>query len=73
MSTKPPTFEDAVNEIQRIISNIENGELTLKQSIEAFDRGRQLLEFCQNELKQAQTTIEIYEQNASSALEHDDV
>ena len=50
----PLSFERALAELEAIVARMESGELTLEQSLGAYKRGAQLLQFCQAALKDAQ-------------------
>lgn len=55
---KPKTFEDAVEEVERIVKQIENDEIGLEQSLAAYDRGTVLIKHCREILNKAEQTIE---------------
>ena len=58
-STKPKTFEASLEELERIVRELEQGELTLEKSLELFEQGVQLSRECQERLNQAERRIEI--------------
>ena len=43
MTTKTKKFEDELKELETIVSQIDSGELTLEESIGAFERGVMLV------------------------------
>jgi len=57
----PKSFESALAELEKIVDSMEAGELPLEQSIAAYKRGAQLLQFCQNALKAASQQVKILE------------
>lgn len=57
------TFESALAELEGIIANMESGQLPLEQSLEAYRRGTELLQFCQKALADAQQQVRILEEN----------
>jgi exodeoxyribonuclease VII small subunit len=60
MSTaKPKTFESSLEELERIVRQLEQGELTLEKSLELFEQGVKLSRDCQERLSQAERRIEI--------------
>ncbi len=60
MSTaKPKTFETSLEELERIVRELEQGELTLEKSLELFEQGVKLSRECQERLSQAERRIEI--------------
>jgi len=60
MSTaKPKTFESSLEELERIVRELEQGELPLERSLELFEQGVTLSRECQERLNQAERRIEI--------------
>ena len=55
---KEKTFEDALERVQKIISDLEEGNIQLKSSVSKFNEGVELLKFCQKELKDAEMSIQ---------------
>lgn len=51
-------FEDALQELEQIVSRLEEGELTLEESLELFERGQSLARFCQKQLSAAAFRVE---------------
>ena len=58
-NAKPKTFETSLEELERIVRELEQGELTLEQSLELFEQGVKLSRECQERLTQAERRIEI--------------
>ena len=56
-SKKEKKFEDAVRELETIVSELESGELDLDKSISKYTEAMKLIEFCENKLNSATTTI----------------
>tara|TARA_B100001250_G_C19811138_1_gene795734 strand:+ start:1427 stop:1672 length:246 start_codon:yes stop_codon:yes gene_type:complete len=50
-------FEEAMEELENIVSKLDSGELSLEQSIEAYEVGTALKEHCQTHLKEAELKI----------------
>jgi len=60
MSTaKPKTFESSLEDLERIVRELEQGELPLERSLELFEQGVKLSRECQDRLNQAERRIEI--------------
>ena len=55
----PPDFEGALAELETIVDRLEQGELSLDESLQQFERGVQLTRQCQSALKQAEHKVEI--------------
>jgi len=60
-TTPPQSFETALAELEGIVAAMEAGQLPLEQSIAAYRRGAQLLQFCQNALKEASQQVRLLE------------
>jgi exodeoxyribonuclease VII small subunit len=52
------SFEDALNELEKIVRQIEDGRGKLDEAISAYERGVALKRHCENKLKEAQVKIE---------------
>ena len=52
------SFEDALNELEKIVRQIEDGRGKLDDAISAYERGVTLKRHCENKLKEAQAKIE---------------
>ena len=68
-SETPPTFEAALAELETIVAAMEGGQLPLKESLAAYQRGAELLTQCQASLKDAQQQVEVLEQGVLKAFE----
>lgn len=55
------SFEAAMTELERIVQGMEAGRLTLEQSLGAYQRGAQLLKFCQDTLSAAEQKVQVLE------------
>ena len=51
-------FETALAELEALVANMESGELTLDESLQAFERGVKLARQCQTELKNAELKVQ---------------
>ena len=58
-----PTFESALTELEKIVANMEAGQLPLEESLAAYRRGAELLKFCQAQLQNAEQQVRILEDN----------
>lgn len=63
-SAPPANFEAATTELERIVAEMESGQLTLDQSLASYQRGAELLQFCQSALNAAQQQVQILENGA---------
>jgi exodeoxyribonuclease VII small subunit len=55
---KDVSFEEALNELEQIAEKLERGQLTLEDSIKAYERGMDLKKICSERLKEAEGKIE---------------
>ncbi len=53
------TFESALSRLEKITEELEDGELSLENSLKKFDEGIQLVEFCNAKLSEAKAKVEI--------------
>ncbi len=51
------SFETAYAELERIISQLDEGSLPLDESVSLFERGRKLAEYCQALLDKAELRV----------------
>ncbi len=54
-----PSFEQALQELQQIVAELERGDIGLEESLQKFERGVKLLRCCYQILEQAEQRIEI--------------
>jgi exodeoxyribonuclease VII small subunit len=52
-------FETALAELDALVKKLEDGELSLEQSLALYERGVQLSRFCHAQLEDAERRIEI--------------
>ncbi len=53
------TFEEAIDRLEKITQNLEEGELSLDDALKKFDEGVKLAEFCNKKLDEAQGKVDI--------------
>lgn len=58
-STPPKDYESALAELETIVSEMEAGELPLEASLNAYRRGTELLQFCRQQLANAEQQVKI--------------
>ena len=56
---KSPSFEHALEELERLVGLMEEGNLSLEESLKAFERGIELSRACQDALDKAQQKVQI--------------
>ena len=52
-------FEKALENLDQLVSSMENGELSLEDSLKAFETGIKLTRECQTALKEAEQKIQL--------------
>ncbi len=58
MAKRPAVdFEKALAELEKLVADLEQGELPLEASLKAFERGIELTRLCQRELAQAEQKV----------------
>lgn len=55
----PPDFETALQELERLVEQLEGGELSLAASLEHFEHGVRLSRQCHSLLDQARQSVEL--------------
>jgi len=65
----PASFEAALAELEAIVTAMEGGQLPLKESLVAYKRGAELLQYCQSTLKDAEQQVQVYEKGFLKAFE----
>jgi exodeoxyribonuclease VII small subunit len=53
------SFETCLEELEKVVRQLETGDLPLDQSLELFSRGMQLSETCRRQLEEAETKVEM--------------
>jgi exodeoxyribonuclease VII small subunit len=56
-----PTFEKALAELEGIVGRMEDGGLSLEQSLAAHKRGLELAKHCRERLEAAQQQVRVLE------------
>ena len=51
-------FEDAMAELEKLVAQMEEGALSLDESLQAFERGVMLTRQCQQALSQAELRVQ---------------
>ena len=56
---KTPSFEQSLEELERLVGLMEEGNLSLEESLKTFERGIELSRICQDALDKAQQRVQI--------------
>ena len=64
--TKQPDFEQSLADLETIVNNMEKGDMSLEESLQAFENGINLTQSCQKSLKEAEQKVEILMKKSGS-------
>jgi exodeoxyribonuclease VII small subunit len=51
-------FESSLDELEKVVKELESGDLPLDRSLDLFSRGMKLSETCRKQLEEAETRVE---------------
>ena len=52
-------FEQALEDLEELVTAMEEGELSLEESLQAFEKGIKLTRECQSALKKAEQKVQV--------------
>lgn len=55
---REPDFETAIQELEALVARLEQGDLSLEESLRSFERGIALTRSCQQALRSAEQKVE---------------
>ncbi len=66
-------FEKSLSELEKIVDKMENGDLSLEESMKQFEKGVELTRICQSALDQAEQKVLLLstEEGDDSSIEFD--
>ena len=60
MATKAkPSFEKAINDLEKIVKALESGDLSLEKALQKFETGIQLSRYCSETLDEAEKRVNL--------------
>lgn len=65
------TFEAAMTRLEQLVRELENGNLSLDQSIQSFEEGMRLVRRCAGELRRAEERVKRLTEEAGRILVDD--
>ena len=68
MSEDKIGLEEALDDLERIVAELEEGKLSLEESLGLFEKGMRLVRLCNAKLEFAEQKIEILTGDLQSAL-----
>ncbi len=54
-----PKFEECLDRLEKIVAELEKGDVSLDKALELFDEGTKLSGSCRKELEEAEGKVEI--------------
>lgn len=54
---KKQTFEESLSELEKIVTQLETGDVPLEEALDAFKKGMTLSKQCQDTLTKAEETL----------------
>jgi len=61
-------FEQALQKLEAIVKRLEDGNLSLEESLKAFEEGMRLSRFCAKKLDEAEKKVEILLKDSGGRL-----
>jgi exodeoxyribonuclease VII small subunit len=58
----PASYEAALAELEKLVSQIESGQLPLEDLLAGYQRGAQLLQFCRDRLQAVENQIKVLDE-----------
>lgn len=52
-----PSFEEAMEELERIVEKLEEGDVPLEEAINTYKKGMELSKFCHDKLKKVEAQL----------------
>ncbi|HTM50175.1 MAG TPA: exodeoxyribonuclease VII small subunit [Bryobacteraceae bacterium] len=56
---KPESFESCLDQLEKVVKELESGDMQLERSLELFEKGMALSESCRKQLEEAETRVEM--------------
>jgi exodeoxyribonuclease VII small subunit len=66
--TSSPSFETSLEELEKVVKDLEKGDLPLEQSLSLFERGMRLSAECKRQLEEAETRVELLMNKGSATI-----
>jgi exodeoxyribonuclease VII small subunit len=64
----PKNFEEAIQELEKILAEIESGNVGLEESLSRYERGTFLIQHCRGVLAQAEKQIDVISKSSDGSL-----
>lgn len=67
----PVSFEHSLKELESLVKKMDSGELSLEESLVAFEKGIGLIRQCQITLQAAEQKVQMLVENNGELVTHD--
>lgn len=64
----PKTFEQSMKQLERIVQELEDGELPLEKALKKFEEGIKLTQFCSAKLDETEKKVSVLLKNADGQV-----
>ena len=68
-TTAPPSFESSIEQLETIVSQMEEENLPLEELLSNYEKGHELLSHCQSLIDSARKRIEVVQLDSSNSAE----
>ncbi len=72
MATKDPRelkFEEAIADLDQVVEQLESGDLSLEDSLAAFEKGVGLVRYCNQKLSEVEKKVELLVKDKQGQLQ----
>ena len=72
MATKDPRelkFEEAIADLEQVVEQLESGDLSLEDSLAAFEKGVGLVRYCNQKLSEVEKKVELLVKDRQGQLQ----
>lgn len=63
------SYETCIEKLEELVKKLESGDLPLEESLQAYEKGKELIAYCSDKLKEAQGKLQIVIQKENGSLE----
>ena len=65
---KTPSFEEAMLSLEDIVKKLENGGLSLEESLSSFEEAVKLVKFCNEKIEAAEQKVKMLVENSDGSV-----
>ena len=65
----PKSFEEAIAELEKILADLEGGQVGLEESLSRYERGTFLIQHCRSVLGAAEKQIDLLSKSEDGAIQ----